>query len=118
MQILKVFWYQKMMESEIQINLKHVAICVNNVFMFKYQKHDACSYGCKLVTVDDKCSKRFQSYLGQDVIYNLVNSMIKESKYYTDMMKKHFNKELVMIKKDEESGNSTDTEFLLREMLK
>ena len=34
--------------------------------------------------------------------------MIKESKYCTDIMKKHFNKELVMTKKDNEDfKNST-----------
>ena len=34
--------------------------------------------------------------------------MIKESKYCTDVMKKHFNRELVMTKKDgEDFGNST-----------
>ena len=29
----------------------------------KYQKHIACSYGYKLVRVDDKFSKSFKSYL-------------------------------------------------------
>ena len=39
--------------------------------------------------VDDKCSKPFKFYLGQEAVYNFVNnSMIKESKYCTDMMKK------------------------------
>ena len=32
----------------------------------KYQKHVACSYGDKLVRVDDKFSKPFKSYLGKD----------------------------------------------------
>ena len=32
----------------------------------KYQKHVACSYGYKLVCVDDKFSKPFKSYLGEN----------------------------------------------------
>ena len=40
----------------------------------------------------------FRTYLGKDAIYNFINSMIKESKYCSDEMKKHFNKELVMTK--------------------
>ena len=32
----------------------------------KYQKHVACSYGYKLVRVDDKFSKPFKSYVGKD----------------------------------------------------
>ena len=53
----------------------------------KYQKYIACSYGCKLVCVDDKFSKPFKIYLGKNTVYNFVNSMIKENKYCSDMMK-------------------------------
>ena len=45
-----------------------------------YQKHIACSYGYKLVCVDDKFSKPFKTYLGKDAVYNFINSMIEESK--------------------------------------
>ena len=74
----------------------------------KYQKHVACSYGHKLVCADDKFSKPHKSYLGKDDVYNFIGSMIQESKYCSDVMKKHFNKELVMTKKDNEAfENST-----------
>ena len=64
----------------------------------------ACSYGYKLVCVDDKFSKAFKSYLGEDAVYNFISSMIEESKYCSDVMKKHFNnKELMMTKKDNEN---------------
>ena len=36
----------------------------NESYTNKYQKHIACSYGYKLVCVDDKFSKSFKSYLG------------------------------------------------------
>ena len=42
----------------------------------KYKKHVACTYGYKLVYVDDIFSKPFKSYLGEDVVYNFINSMI------------------------------------------
>ena len=45
----------------------------------KYQKHVTCSYGYKLVCVDDKVSKSFKSYLGKDVIYNFNNNNIEVS---------------------------------------
>ena len=44
------------------------------------QKHAACSYGYKLVCVDDKFSKPFKSYLHEDAVYNFISSMI--GKYY------------------------------------
>ena len=64
----------------------------NESYTNKYKKHVACIYDCKLVRVDDKFSKPFKSNLGDDDVYNFINSMIEEIKYCSDMMKKHFNK--------------------------
>ena len=75
---------------------------LNESYTSKYQKHVACSYGYKLVCVDDKFSKHFKSYLGDDAVYNFISSTIEESKYCSNVMKKYFNKELVMTKKDNE----------------
>ena len=36
-------------------------------------------------------------------IYNFINNMIGESKYYNDVMKKYFNKKLGMAKEENES---------------
>ena len=74
----------------------------NESYTNKYQKHVACSYVYKLVCVDDKFSKPFKSYLGEDTVYNFISSMIEESKYSSNKMKKDFNKKLVMTKKDNE----------------
>ena len=63
----------------------------NESYSNKYQRHDACSYGCKLLCADDKFSKSLKSYLGEDTIYNFISSIIKESKYCSDVMDKHFN---------------------------
>ena len=53
----------------------------NQSYTNKYQKHVAYSYGYKLVWVDDKFSKAFESYLDKDALYNFIRSMIEESKY-------------------------------------
>ena len=52
--------------------------------------------------VDDKFSKSFKSYLDKDAVYNFISAMIEESKYCSGVMKKHFNKELVMTKENNE----------------
>ena len=56
----------------------------------KYQRHIAYSYGYKLVFVDDKFSKPFKTYLEKDAVYNFVNSMIEESNYCNEVVKKTF----------------------------
>ena len=81
---------------------------LNEFYTKKYQNHIACSCGYKLVCVDDKFSKPFELYLIEDTVYNFISIMIEEKKYCSDVMKKHFNKELVMTKEDNEGfENST-----------
>ena len=36
----------------------------------------------------------FKSYLGENAVYNFINSMLEKSKYCNDVMKEHFNKGL------------------------
>ena len=52
-----------------------------------------------MVCVDDKFSKTFKSYLGEDAVCHFINSVVEESKYCNDVIIKHFS-ELVMNKKD------------------
>ena len=66
----------------------------------KYKKHMACSCAQQLVCVDDKFNKPFKTYSRKDAVCNFISSMIGESKYCSDVMKKTFNKELVMTKEE------------------
>ena len=52
----------------------------NESYTNKYQKHVACSYGYKLVQVDEKFSKPFKSYLGKDTVHNFISARKKQSK--------------------------------------
>ena len=72
------------MESKTQKNLLRTNIKI------------AFGYGYKLVFAADKFSQPFKNQLGEDAIYNFTYNMIEEVKYYCEMMKKHFIKELVM----------------------
>ena len=63
------------------------------------------------------------TYLGENIVYNFRNNLIEESKDWSGMMKKLFNKELVMIKEDNEDfKNSINvgsaTKIMLIMMLK
>ena len=73
----------------------------NGSYTKKYQKHVACSYGQKLVYVDT-FSQPFKSYLREDTVYHFISSTIEEIKCCNYVMKKLFNKELMMPKKDNE----------------
>ena len=84
-------------ESKIQMILKRTNILTN---------YAACSYGNKVVCVNDKFSNPFKSYLGEDAAYNFIDSILEESKYCSDMIKKHFNQKLVITKKDDKDSQS------------
>ena len=87
-----------LMESKIQVSL--IVANIKNMLLLVI--------GYKLVCVDDKFSKPFKSSLDEDAIYNFMNSIIKESKYCTNIMQKYFNKALAMTKKhDEDFENAT-----------
>ena len=79
MQILKIFYCQKLIESKIQLSLiKKIPI--------------TCYLQLWLLCVDDNFSIPFKLSLDQDVEYNFINSMVEERKYWCDVMKKHFKK--------------------------
>ena len=69
----------------------------------KYKNIMLAVMDINLVCIDDKFRKPFKTYLGEDAVYNFINSLIKESKYCSGVIKKHFNKELVMTKEDNEN---------------
>ena len=53
-------------------------INLNESFTNKYKKDVACSYGYKLVCVDDKFSKPFNSYWGEDAVWFLLAAWSKK----------------------------------------
>ena len=80
----------------------------SRVLYNQYQKHVTCNYGHKIVCADINCSKSFNSYLGENVVCHFNYSMIEESKYCCEVLKKLFNKKLVITKEyGEDCENST-----------
>ena len=62
-----------------------------------YQTHEDCGFGYKLVCCyDDKYSKDICIYRGENAVYKFMEKMLKEVKYCKAVIKKHFNKPLVM----------------------
>ena len=62
----------------------------------KYHDHVPCSYAYKVVCIDNRFSKPIVIYRGKDAAYEFIKAIIKEYKYCKKIMKKHFNKNLIM----------------------
>ena len=66
-----------------------------------YQTHEDCGYGYKVVcSYDDKHSKPIQTYRGENTVYKFMEKMLEEVEYCKAVVKKRFNKPLVMTEDD------------------
>ena len=57
----------------------------------EYQRHIGCSFGYKLISIDNQFSKPFESYLGEDAVHRFITNMVEEKKYCSHVLKKYFN---------------------------
>ena len=72
----------------------------------KYQDHIPCSFSSKLVCVDDKFTKAIVVFRGENAAYEFIKPILKEYEYCKTVMKKHFNKDLIMSEEEEQFQSS------------
>ena len=65
------------------------------------QNHVPCSFAYKIVCIDDKFSKPIVVYRRENAAYEFIKAILKEYKYCKKIMKKHFNKNLIMNEEEE-----------------
>ena len=74
-----------------------------------YQTHEDCGYGYKVICCyDDKYSKHTRIYRGENAVYKFREKMLEEVEYCKAVIKKHFNKPLVMTEIDEQHFKTMD----------
>ena len=74
-----------------------------------YQTHKDCGYGYKVVyCYDDKYSRYTRIYRGENAVYKFMEKMPEEVEYCKAVIKKHFNKPLVMTEVDEQHFKTMD----------
>ena len=81
----------------------------NRSYMEAYQTHEDCGYGYKVVCwYDDKYSKDICIYRGENAVYTFMEKSLEEVEYYKAVIKKQFNKPLVMTEDDEQCFKTMD----------
>ena len=74
-----------------------------------YQTHEDCGYGYKVICCyDDKYSKHTRIHRGENAVYKFMEKMLEEVEYCKAVIKKHFNKPLVMTEVDEQNFKTMD----------
>ena len=74
-----------------------------------YQTNEDCGSAYKVICCyDDKYSKPIQIYRGENAVYKVMEKMPEEVEYCKAVIKKQFNKPLVMTDNDEQSFRIMD----------
>ena len=67
----------------------------------KYHDNVSCCYAFKVVCIDNRFSKPILVYRGENTAYEFIKTILKEYKYCKNIMKKHFNRNLIMSEEEE-----------------
>ena len=74
-----------------------------------YQTHKDCGSAYKVICCyDDKYSKPIQMYRGENAVCKFMEKMLEEVEYCKNIIKKHFNKPLVITDNDEQCFKTMD----------
>ena len=83
----------------------------------KYQDHVPCSFAYKLNCVDDEFAKPVVIFRGENTAYKFIEEILKEFEYCKKVMKKHFNKNLIMSEKEEEQFQSSNICWICEKLI-
>ena len=86
--------------ADFECNFKNVEIYEGS-YTKKYHDHIPCIYAYEIVCINDRFSKSIVVYRGENAAYEFTRAILKEYKYCKKIMKKHFNKNLIMSEKEE-----------------
>ena len=93
--------------ADFECNLKSVE-SYEGSYSKKYQDHIPCSFAYKLVCVDDKFSKPIVVFRGKNAASKFIKAILKEYEYCKKVMKKLFNKNLIMTEEEEKQFQSSN----------
>ena len=81
----------------------------NGSYTEKYQDHIPCSFAYKVACVDNKFSKKLFFTEEKMLFTNLLKQFLKSMIIVKKMMKKHFNKNLIMSAEEKEKFQLTNS---------
>ena len=87
--------------ADFECNLKSVE-SYEGSYSKKYQDRISCSFAYKLVCVDDEFSKPIVVFRDENAAYKFIEVILKEYEHFKKVMKKHFNKNLIMSEEEEQ----------------
>ena len=83
----------------------------------KYQDRVPCKFPYKHVCVDDKFSKPSVVFRGSNAAYEFIKAILNKFEYCKKVMKKHFNKNLIMSEEKEKEFQSSNTCWICEKLI-
>ena len=78
----------------------------------KSHNHISCSFGYKVVFIDDRFSQSIVVSRGENAAYEFIKAILKEYELCKKVMKKHFNKNLIITEEEDEEYQSSNLKKL------
>ena len=88
----------------------------NTSYTEKYQDNIPCSFAYKLVCIDDKFSKPVVLYRGKYAVHKFIKAIFEEYDYFKKVIKKYFNKNLVISVVNEKRFQSSNKCWLCNKL--
>ena len=102
--------------ADFESNLEGVEIYEGS-YSKKYQDHISCSFAYKVVCIDDRFTKPIVVFRGENAAYEFIKAILKEFEYCKKVMKKHFNKNLIMSEEEEEQFQSSNACWICEKLI-
>ena len=102
--------------ADFECNLRGVE-SYEGSYTKKYQDHVPCSFAYKVVCTDDKFSKPIVVFRGENAAYEFIKAILKEYDYCKKVMKKHFNKNLIMSEEEEHLFEQRNSCWICRTLI-
>ena len=102
--------------ADFECNLKTVESYDGSYFK-TCQDHVSYSFAFKLFCGDDKFNKTIVVFRGKNVAYEFIKAIFKEFEYCKRVMKKHFNKNLIMSEEEVEQFRSSKTCWICEKLI-
>ena len=68
----------------------------------KYHNHISCSFAYKVVCIDDRFSKPTVVFKGENAAHEIIKAILNDYEHCKKVMKKYFNKNLIITEEEEE----------------
>ena len=88
--------------ADFECILKKGSVKKNSSYTRKYQDDIPCGFAYKDVCIDNRLSKKVVLYIEKDAVYKFNKAILSEYNYCKKVIKKHFNKNLIISAEEEE----------------